>query len=71
MTLPRTPYQRVLDSAEVPRAQKRKLHAQFQQLNPAAITRSMAALQAQLERKAVHRQPLPDQHRRVVMAATG
>ena len=67
---PRTPYQRVLDSPEVPRVQKKRLRAQFQQLNPAAITRSMAALQAQLERKAAHRQPLPDQHR-AVMAATG
>ncbi len=68
---PRTPYQRVLDSAHVPRAQKNKLHAQFQQLNPAAITRSVAALQGQLESKAAHRQPWPDQHRRAVMAATG
>jgi hypothetical protein len=68
---PRTPYQRVLDSADIPRAQKNRLHAQFLQLNPAAITRSVAALQAQLERKAAHRQPWPDQHRRAVMAATG
>jgi hypothetical protein len=68
---PRTPYQRVLESAEVPRAQKKRLRAQFQQLNPAALTRSMAALRIQLEGKATPRQPLPDQQRRAGMAATG
>ncbi len=68
---PRTPYQRVLDSAEIPQAQKRKLRAQFKRLNPAAITRSVAAVQAQLERKAKPRQPWRDEQQRAVMAATG
>jgi hypothetical protein len=68
---PRTPYQRVLDSAEISQGQKKKLRAQFKQLNPAAITRSMAALQSQLERKALNRQPPSDLQQRAVMAATG
>jgi hypothetical protein len=67
----RTPYQRVLDGAQVPQSQKKKLRAQFKKLNPAAITRSMAALQARLGKKALHRQPWSDQQQRAVTAATG
>jgi hypothetical protein len=48
-----------------------KLPAQFKKLNPAAITRSMAALQARLGKKALHRQPWSDRQQRAVTAATG
>jgi hypothetical protein len=68
---PRTPFQRVLDSQYIERAAKIKLRAQFRNLNPAAITRSLAALQAQLERKAIHRQLRPDEEQRALQEAVG
>jgi hypothetical protein len=68
---PRTPYQRVLDCTLIAEAAKKKLRAQLKQLNPAEITRAMAAAQALLERKAMHRQPWPDEQQHVRMAAVG
>ena len=68
---PRTPYQRVLDCIHIEEATKKKLRAQFQLLNPAALTRSVASLQAQLEKKAMRRQPHLDEERLALMAAVG
>lgn len=45
---PRTPYQRVLDSPEVPQANKDALRRQYQQINPAALHRQLRKLQKQL-----------------------
>jgi hypothetical protein len=69
--VPRTPYQRMLDSEHVAPATKIKLRQQFQKLNPAAITRSMVALQQQLERQAMRRQPRLDQEASALNAAVG
>lgn len=68
---PRTPYQRVLDSALITEAAKKKLRAQLKQLNPAQITRTMLAAQALLQRKALYRQPPPDREQHLRMAAVG
>lgn len=68
---PRTPYQRVLDSTQVPEKAKKKLRAQFDRLNPAAITRSMLVLQRLLERKALRRQPRTDEEERAIATAVG
>jgi hypothetical protein len=65
---PRTPYQRALDSRQLSKATQLRLRATFQQLNPAALTRSVAALQRRLERSAVRRQPRPDEQSRTVRA---
>jgi len=46
--VPRTPYQRVLDSPEVTAANKDALRRQYQQLNPAALHRELRKLQKQL-----------------------
>jgi hypothetical protein len=42
---PSTPYQRVLDSADVAPADKERLRLQYQQLNPAALKREISRLQ--------------------------
>lgn len=46
--VPRTPYQRVLDSPEVEEVNKKALQRQYQQLNPAALHRELRKLQKQL-----------------------
>lgn len=45
---PRTPYQRVLDSAQVSDDDKERLRQQYQQLNPAALKRGLSRLQKHL-----------------------
>ncbi len=67
---PRTPYQRVLDSKQVRQAAKRKLRAQFKDLNPTALARFVVALQARLEQMALRRQPRTDEQKRLLAAAT-
>ncbi len=51
----RTPYQRVLESAQISDSVKRRLRRQFAQLNPVAITRRMNRLQDRLEKTVVGR----------------
>jgi len=50
---PQTPYQRMLDSPEVPRRIKNKLRAHYETLNPAALHRRILALQKRLAALAV------------------
>jgi hypothetical protein len=69
--VPKTPYQRVLDSPHVPTASKAKLRKQFRTLNPAAITRTLVSLQNQLIKKASLKQRLLDQQRRAALVAAG
>ena len=68
---PRTPYQRALDSEHVPLGAKNRLRAQLEGLNPAAVTRSLVALQARLQRTATPRQPLSDEEALALKAAVG
>jgi len=68
---PTTPYQRVLDCIQIDERGKEKLRAEFQQLNPAAITRTLCSLQAQLARKAAARQRMLDDQRRSALIAAG
>jgi hypothetical protein len=44
----RTPYRRVLDSKQVPESYKKKLRAQYQQLNPAELDRQIRRLEEAL-----------------------
>lgn len=69
--VPKTPYQRVLESEYIEEATKKSLRAQFATLNPAAITRKMLALQAKLAKVADGKQPLLQEERRSVMVAAG
>jgi hypothetical protein len=69
--VPKTPYQRVLDSPYIEEAAKEKLRKQFAQLNPAAITRALASLQEQLMKKASLKQRLLDSDRGRALAAAG
>lgn len=55
---PQTPYQRVLASAEVTVADKKKLQRQYQQLNPAALKRELDKLRQELFRLAAKKRPL-------------
>lgn len=49
---PQTPYQRVLESPQVDRADKRRLRRRYRTLNPAALDRQIRALQQRLGRLA-------------------
>jgi hypothetical protein len=69
--VPKTPYQRVLDSPFIDEENKKKLRKQFAQLNPAAITRRLVALQSQLTKKASRKQRLLDEQRRASLVAAG
>ncbi len=44
----RTPYQRVLESSDIPTQQKNKLKRQYAKLNPAALKRQITKLQNRL-----------------------
>jgi len=68
---PRTPYQRLLDTEATRESAKGKLRAQLSDLNPAALQRTVNALQTQLQRSALRRQPQSDEQRRVQQAAAG
>lgn len=54
--VPTTPYQRVLNSPQISTATKLALRRQFQAINPVALARQIAALQVELEAKALRRQ---------------
>ena len=69
--VPKTPYQRVLDSPYIDQEAKEKLRRQFAQLNPAAIARTLASLQGQLMKKATLKQRLLDGDRGRALAAAG
>ena len=69
--VPKTPYQRVLDSPYIEEQAKEKLRRQFAELNPAAITRALASLQGQLMKKATLKQRLLDGDRGRALAAAG
>jgi len=69
--VPTTPYQRVLDCPYIEEQAKEKLRRQFAQLNPAAITRTLASLQEQLMKKATLKQRLLDADRGRALAAAG
>ena len=69
--VPRTPYQRVLDSPNIDEAIKEKLRAELAALNPAAITRGLVSLQAQLMKKARLKQQLLQESGRSAMAVAG
>jgi hypothetical protein len=56
---PRTPYQRLLESPRLSRNAKQTLRTQYQELNPAALKRTISALQSRLLRLAV-RAPTPN-----------
>lgn len=49
---PKTPYQRVLESPDVPEAVKQRLTQHYEQLNPAALQRQIRSLQKQLDKMA-------------------
>ena len=53
---PQTPYQRVLDSAQVPEEKKRALRQLYARLNPAELKRRMTQLQNQLLQRAMTHQ---------------
>ena len=55
---PQTPYQRVLDCAEVTAADKKKLQCQYRQLNPAALKREIDNQRRELFRLASKKRPL-------------
>lgn len=55
---PLTPYQRVLASAEVSTADKKKLQRQYRLLNPAALKRELDKYRKELFRLAVKKRPL-------------
>jgi hypothetical protein len=55
---PQTPYQRVLASADVSLADKKKLQRQYRQLNPAALKRELDNQRQELFRLAAKKQPL-------------
>jgi hypothetical protein len=69
--VPKTPYQRVLDCPSIDEEAKEKLRRQFAELNPAAIGRTLALLQAQLLKKASLKQRLLDADRAKALAAAG
>ena len=69
--VPKTPYQRVLDSPHIQKADKARLRKQFSRLNPAAITRTLVSLQNQLIKKASLKQRLLDEQRRSALVAAG
>lgn len=48
----RTPYQRVLESEDIPKSAKRKLKRQYKSLNPASLKRKITRLQHKLLRMA-------------------
>lgn len=56
--IPKTPYQRVLQSPDVPKANKDRLKRQYASLNPAQLKREMTILQNRLfewaQKKSVH-----------------
>jgi hypothetical protein len=56
--VPQTPYQRVLASAEVTAADKKKLQRQYQSLNPAALKRALDKYRKELFRLASKKRPL-------------
>jgi hypothetical protein len=56
--VPQTPYQRVLTSAEVTAADKKKLQRQYRQLNPAALKRELDKQRKELFRLAARKRPL-------------
>ena len=55
---PQTPYQRVLASAAVSSADKKRLQRQYRQLNPAALKRELDKQRQELFRLAAKKQPL-------------
>lgn len=54
---PKTPYRRVLESPDVPRAVKRRIKARYAVLNPAALHREFTGLQKALQRLNPRRHP--------------
>jgi hypothetical protein len=48
LSMPQTPYQRLLDSPDVPRQAKQQLKRTYQELNPAQLTREIGRLQQAL-----------------------
>jgi hypothetical protein len=46
--LPETPYQRLLESPDVPDHAKQQLKRKYQELNPAQLTREIVRLQQEL-----------------------
>lgn len=60
---PQTPYQRVLASAQVSAADKKKLKQQYQRLNPAALKRELDKYRKELFRLAAKKRPVqPKRH---------
>jgi hypothetical protein len=55
--VPQTPYQRVLASAEVTLADKKRLQRQYRQLNPAALKRELDKQRQELFRLAAKKRP--------------
>jgi hypothetical protein len=52
----KTPYQRILDSKNVPKAVKERLRRRYEQLNPAALHRQIRNLQKQLDKLGARQQ---------------
>jgi len=52
----KTPYQRILDSTNVPKAVKERLRRRYAQLNPAALHRQIRNLQKQLDKLGARQQ---------------
>jgi hypothetical protein len=67
--VPRTPYQRVLDSPQISKTRKAALRRQFHSINPVALAREIGMLQIQLEAKALRRQQVPPVRRGQQMRA--
>lgn len=61
--VPKTPYQRVLDSPQASKTKKAALRRQFQLINPVALAHEICALQVQLEARALRRQRLAQDRR--------
>ncbi len=61
--IPKTPYQRALDSAQLTKGKKAALRRQLQTINPVTLACQIGELKAQLEAKALRRQRLSQQRR--------
>ena len=59
---PRTPYQRVLESPDVPEDRKQQLRKQYATLNPAALKRTITKLQQKLFKIVSMKETLRKQH---------
>ena len=53
--VPKTPYQRLLESKKISKAVKQRLKERYEQLNPAALWRQIRKLQKQLDKLATRR----------------